>query len=479
MKFNLKSVFIILVVLFLTIVSVLPIFAAEPPFSDEAYWNKLCSGIGYQAKDKKDCNDYKTYLNDKVGKEKGELTNLKSDLASAKVNLSKYDSEVKTYESQIEALELDVKAIESDIKWTETKIATLQLKIIEREVTIEEKEAQVKNYIAVSQSQSRVNGYVEFIMGAKNFSDILMRFEGLNRIKTFNEKIINELVAERIALEEDKEEAESSKVALVTAKELLDIQAARVETLMSKALALFEESEKLAAKLEADAAKMNEKVALTEKQKDSIKQFFPPPLPDLPTTPPNSSSWTHPLSGSNYAVGSWGFRYRGSYKKGQHHTGADYTTRGNRSTLVMPGDGIVVIANDNNCPNGSTNSTCGNGWGNYVSMLVLIEGAVYGVSMAHLTAGSLISKSMIGQPIKAGTALGKVGTSGLSTGIHLHIEVYRTNYTDIDAAFNAWSGDRYFGAVSRYCHSNGNSAPCKVDAPILFGDMSVSAGYYN
>lgn len=490
MRFKMRSIFIILIVFFLAVVSIIPIFAAKPPFTDEAHWNKVCAGVGYEAKDRKDCNDYKAYLNDKVGEDKEELSSIKKDLAGAKKNLGKYNSDIKTYESQIEDIQGDIKAIELDISKTKNRIKTLEKQIIEREIVIEEKEIQVKNYIAISQSQSRVNGYVEFIMGAKSFSDIMMRFEGLNRIKIFNEKIIDELVTERVALEEDKQSAEDSKVALEDAKGLMVVQGERVKVLMDKAIALFEESEKLASQLEDEAAKLNEKVAMSEKQKNSIKEFFPPappkpkpepPKPGDPVTPmppPSTTGWTHPLSGSSYSVGSWGFKYRGSYKNGSHHNGADYTTGRVRAPLKMPADGIVVISNDQNCPDGSTSSKCGSGWGNYVSMLVLVEGEVYGVSMAHLTAGSAISKSMVGQPIKAGTVIGRVGTSGLSTGIHLHIEVYKTNYTDILEAFDAWKGDRYFGAQKRYCHSNGNQAPCKVDAPLIFGDMKLTSGYF-
>lgn len=483
MKKTLRNIFIIIVVILLTVVSVLPIFAAEPPFSEESYWNKTCGGIGYTADNAKKCQDYKSYLKEQAAKDKDSLKGLKYNIEDIKANSKKYEAEAKDYEEQVAFLEGEVKAIEDNITTTQNLIKQLENEIAEKEISIEEKEVKVKNYISVSQAQSRVNGYVEFMMGATNFSDIIMRFEGLNRIKVFNENLIAELTAERETLEEDKAKTETSKVALENSKELLVIQKETMITMVAKAVALHKEQEKMASQLEAQAALLNEKVALTEKQQDEIKQFFPPPPPPPapgtpPPAPPNSGSWTHPLSGSAYRVGSWGYKYRSGSLKGLPHTGADYTTGRARVPLKMPGDGIVVIANDLNCPNGSLTSSCGNGWGNYVSMLVLIEGQVYGVSMAHLTAGT-IPKGLVGKPVRAGTVVGNVGTSGMSTGIHLHIEMFRTNYNDIQAAFNAWSGDRYFGAVNRFCHSNGNQAPCKVDAPLLLGDMSLTPGYYN
>lgn len=486
MNKKIKSIIIILVVIFLAMVSVLPLFAANPPYTDEAYWNKTCAGIGYN-NNKKDCEEYKSFLDKKVADDKNALKDLKYNLTDIKANSKKYEAEAKSYQTKVESLQTEVKSIEAGIAMTERTISKLELQIREREYNIAEKEEKIKNYIAASQVQSRVNGYIDFMMSATSFSDIIVRFEGLNRIKSYNEDLIKQLTEERVALQEDIEATEENKIALENSKKLLVTQVANTENMVAQANALFSEYDKLAAQLEAEAAKLNEKVALTEKQKDEIKEFFPPAPPPPadggvipPVTPPTTSNgaWTHPLSGSSYTLGSWGFKYRGSYNTGGFHTGADYTTGRVRAPLKMPGDGIVVISNDNNCPDGSIGSTCGNGWGNYVSMLVLVDGYVYGVSMAHLTAGSL-TKGLVGKPIKAGTVLGRVGTSGISTGIHLHIEIYKTGYTDISTAFNAWSGDRYFGASSRYCHSNGDKAPCKVDAPLLFGDKTLTPGYYN
>lgn len=61
------------------------------------------------------------------------------------------------------------------------------------------------------------------------------------------------------------------------------------------------------------------------------------------------------------------------------------------------------------------------GFGYYVVLLHKINGEWYTSLYAHMVKGSLKVKA--GQTIEAGTVLGKMGTTGMSTGVHLHWEL--------------------------------------------------------
>lgn len=455
---------ILTLVFFLLLTIILPIFADEKrPFSDENYYSNLCQGYSYND-NAATCEGYKKYLANKVEEDKNSLNDLNYQIGEMKDNLKKYAQELESFAGKVEALNERIKSIQKNIVSAEREIVVIEGRIVEREETIAVQEAKVMRYISSSQSQTRVNVNVEFIMGAKDFSEIIMRMEGLKRIKSYNDDIIAALQIEKQALEDDKLSMVNRKAEMEHSKEILAIEVENVKVAEARAKALFLEFEKQADAIEQQAAQVNHKIKLSNDQMANVKGI------------PSSNGFIHPLSGSSFVNTSWGFKYRGSYQNGYHHTGADYTTGRQRVPIKAPADGIVAIVNNSGCGDGSTYDGCGGGWGNWVVIVVSVQGQAYGLAFAHMTAGTI--RVSPGQVVRAGEVLGNVGTSGLSTGIHLHAEVFKLNAGSIEAAMDGWSGDRYFGAQNRYCHQ-GASAPCKVDAPLIYGDRKETPGYYN
>ncbi len=86
--------------------------------------------------------------------------------------------------------------------------------------------------------------------------------------------------------------------------------------------------------------------------------------------------------------------------------------------IVAAADGKVVFVNDgcfDRCTSGTCN--CGSGFGNYVKVEHADKRSTY---YAHMMKGSVAVKN--GDTVKCGDKLGKVGSSGYSTGPHLHFE---------------------------------------------------------
>ena len=459
-----KRIMILTLVFFLLLTIILPIFAEEKkPFSDEAYYTNLCQGYSYND-NASTCEDYKKYLANKVEDDKNSLKDLNFQIGEMKDNLKKYSEELDSFAGKVEALNVRIKSIEMSISSAAKEIVLIEGRIVEREEVIAVQEAKVMKYISSSQSQTRVNVNVEFIMGAKDFSEIIMRMEGLKRIKSYNDDIIAALQIEKQKLEDDKLAMVNRKAEMENSKQILAIEVENVKIAEARAKALFIEFEKQADAIEKQAAQVNHKIKLSNDQMANVKGI------------PTSNGLIHPLSGSSFANSGWGFKYRGSYRNGHHHTGADYTTGRQRVPVKAPADGVIAIVNNSGCGDGSTYDGCGGGWGNWVVMVVSVKGQAYALAFAHLTAGTI--RVSPGQVVRAGEVLGNVGTSGLSTGIHLHAEAYKLNASSIEEAMDGWAGDRYFGASTRYCYT-GAGAPCKVDAPLIYGDRKETPGYYN
>ncbi|WZU01578.1 hypothetical protein MGH68_19655 [Erysipelothrix sp. D19-032] len=83
-------------------------------------------------------------------------------------------------------------------------------------------EEDIKAYMVKSQSTMRVNGYIEFLMGATDFSDIIRRVEGLNAIKRSNEKMIDAFKVQQLKLQEDRALIENEKFAIELNKKAIE-----------------------------------------------------------------------------------------------------------------------------------------------------------------------------------------------------------------------------------------------------------------
>lgn len=108
-----------------------------------------------------------------------------------------------------------------------------------------------------------------------------------------------------------------------------------------------------------------------------------------------------------------GFRIHPVQKIKKFHNGTDIWSSHEPCWIEAPYDAKVIEAKKSTSPGG--------GFGNYVILLMKINGKSYTTLFAHMKDGSLKVKK--GQKITAGTPLGMMGTTGMSTGKHLHWEL--------------------------------------------------------
>ncbi len=120
-----------------------------------------------------------------------------------------------------------------------------------------------------------------------------------------------------------------------------------------------------------------------------------------------------------------GWRIHPVKKEKKHHNGTDICGLGKGPWYIEAfADGKVLKAQESTAPGG--------GFGHYVVIQHKIDGEFYTSLYAHMVPGSIQVKP--GQKVTAGTVLGKMGTSGMSTGVHLHWEIWK-------GKTHGWSAD--------------------------------------
>jgi murein DD-endopeptidase MepM/ murein hydrolase activator NlpD len=173
-------------------------------------------------------------------------------------------------------------------------------------------------------------------------------------------------------------------------------------------------------------------------------------------------------------------------KAPKHHNGTDIWAPAEPCWIEAPYDGVVQEARKSTAPGG--------GFGNFVRLLHKINGEYYTTTYAHMLDDSV--KVTPGQKIEAGTPLGKMGSTGMSTGKHLHWELQKgKTYAWNDIGKDSIEPVAFFDALVKFEAINGTakdvtpfdappapapvhaaSAPAPVAAPASPGTYTVVSG---
>ena len=113
--------------------------------------------------------------------------------------------------------------------------------------------------------------------------------------------------------------------------------------------------------------------------------------------------------------------------KRSYHKGIDIASNGCSSHVIVATRGGTVTAASDGCASvGSYGNKCGGGYGNYV---IIDHGDGTSSVYAHMYKNSVSVK--VGDQVAQGQKLGTMGSSGSSTGCHLHFEI-RVNNEQVD-----------------------------------------------
>jgi len=435
--------------------------AQTPDFSlNEAEYATLCSSA--QAKDNKElCAAYQQYVNQKALDAQKELQTLRDELKDIKSNILKYAAQVTVYENQIKSLENSIRNIENAIKISEEQVAILSENIRIREENIEEIDQFIQSRMVSMQAFVTLNAYIDFIVGARDFVDLVRRIEGINEITLADRNEIQQLSIEVEAFNSDKAELERQLFTLQENRQNLQRNRSTLLGLQEAVETILLEYRNLEAELMAKEQYIVSNLSELQAALKAISQAL--------NNVAASAGWIRPIAtGFRISATVW------SYPFGGTHLGVDFAAPIGTPLLAVA-NGVVVYS-ANSCPTwGFFGNNCGapgvNRGGNQVFLLVSVDNATYGIIYMHLERDTPIT---MGQIVNQGDYIGRVGSSGSSTGPHLHIEVMYLGNVSIPAFINTWNGDLSFGTnwgntgLSSRCEVNGRRAPCRENPSRIF-----------
>lgn len=458
MKNYIRKVVIILLAMFLILITIAPIFAVtDNDFAENpGKYQQLCQGVISQS-DREACRAFKKYLLEQADKDQSTLEELEKDKAAIKQDILSNLGKISEYDDQLNAIRKKIEAIQSQIVVKEKEIAKLEVEIEEKMVAIDATESEVKAFMINSQSTMRVNGYIEFIMGAKSFADIVRRVEGMSAIQKYNERLIERLKEERAALEVTRESLETQKENIELDKRLIEVEEREVERVRSIQVVFYEELKNQQVKLEMQTAAVQEQINISQELADKISDIV------------YTGSFVFPVPGAYKTQSVW--HYDANYGGG-FHLGVDLAA-GTNTPIYAMGSGIVMVASGGCATTGSFG--CNGGLGNHLMMIFMANNKVYATLIMHIAAGSFTVSPM--QTVDAGAMIARVGNSGNSFGSHAHIEIFDLGVSSISEGVALWNQPQYRtaqfglgGSASGYNSLCSNrSTPCRVNPEPLMG----------
>jgi peptidoglycan hydrolase CwlO-like protein len=463
-----KKRFLVIVYAVLFALAMSAVNAVDYDFkNNEAYYAQLCSSAA-AARNVVVCTAYQQYVNQKVKDAERALKELEAELKDVKNNINSLAKKVTEYTAQIEELEEDIERLAQSILDSEQAITDLGVQITERTEHINGIDSQIKDRMVAMQANVSLNAYIDFMMGAKDFTDFIRRIEGINDLTAYDRDQMSVLMAEVTALEEDKAEVERQKLLMEENRLNLETSQTTLDALKSSVTAILVEYRAQQEQLEEEK---NTLVADLNATRDILKGVAEA-LKDVVT----SSGFIRPYpSGFRISAGVW------AYPEGGTHLGTDFAT-GIGTNIRAVANGVVVY-NANNCPTyGYLGNTCGSpgrsSGGNQAYLIVSVNGKTYAVTYMHLMKDTVVP---IGTIVNQGDYIGKTGSSGSSTGSHVHIEVVYLGTMSVGNYVANWNGNLVFGtssgtnALAYRCDYNGNRPPCRENPQTIF---NVVVGRY-
>lgn len=332
-----------------------------------------------------------------------------SDVKKIKQELEKNKSDLDAYITELDA---QLTSISDKIDEYTQLIEEKEAEIVEATQELEEAEAtQLAQYEAMKKRikfmyESGDTMYIELLLGGETLADMVNKADYIEMLSAYDRQKLDEYVATTEYVTACKQELEAEKEVLDAAKEAVEVEQANVNELMSEKEAQvsavnaeINEKQSQINAYEEDINAVNAEIAALEKaiaaeiaalEEASRRQFnggmFAWPCPGYTRISDEYGNRTHPITGAQ-----------------QFHNGIDLAAPYGSSILAAY-EGDVVAADYSSS------------MGNYV---MINHGS--GIYTIYMHASSLcVSK---GQTVSKGQVIAKVGSTGRSTGNHLHFSV--------------------------------------------------------
>lgn len=307
--------------------------------------------------------------------------------------------EKKSVQQEIDALDNEIRALTLEADSYELQKQEITMKIAESEQKIDELNKEIDNNNETLEERLRVmykqgtSGYMEVILNSDNLVDALTRMDMIQLIVKSDVDLLKNINEQKTEVEELKVGQETERLELTAVINDLAVKQNEVvvasrskESYMASIQSDLKEIQRQEAEMEAQSAKIEKEILAAQRAVEYAGGVM-----------------TWPVPGNYRVTSNFGGRYDPITGVWSSHGGTDIAAPYG-SAIVSANDGVVIFA----------------GWhysyGNYI---IVDHGG--GIATLYGHCSKLLASK--GQAVSRGETIAQVGSTGYSTGNHLHFEV--------------------------------------------------------
>ena len=342
---------------------------------------------------------------EKVNQQLKETQSTKADAQALKQQLEQQKSLLL---GQIANLTEQIGKLDFDIVNKQDEIAQKQQEVDQKQAEYDQRWEDFKGRMKAMQ---RLNdgGSIALLSSATNLYQLLTFATTLEQIVSKDEQICQQLEDEHTQLEQQKAELEQAKADLEATKADYESQKAALDSKTSELAQNISQTNASISEAEAEEQALKEAQIEANKRVDEAAKELDAALNAANQAYGNASIQCSLDFGRPLAT----YKYVSCYFGGNGHRGTDYAAPGGTSIYAVTG-GVVTAA------------AYHYSWGYYVQVYHGKDdnGNSYSTLYAHMNSAPIVS---VGQTVSKGQTLGYVGSTGNSTGNHLHLEMKVNN----------------------------------------------------
>ncbi|ABZ83305.1 peptidase m23, putative [Heliomicrobium modesticaldum Ice1] len=338
-----------------------------------------------------------------------ELQSKQQELDEVRSMIEKTRRELKEKERQHQGVLGKLAAVKSEMNRTEVALYDLNRKVKDVEGRIGTAEREIADAQKRQASQTEalktrlkdmyINGsvsYLDVILQASSFTDFLTRMDLMEKIVESDARLIAKIEAEEKRIAERKAELERRRAELAQLREqtaaqkvLLAQQAQETQQVLAQVVNEKESIERMLDEEEAASRQLEAVIRSLQMKQNRPKM--------------GSGPMAHPVPNNTAVSSPYGNRIHPVLKKARFHTGVDFPAP-TGTPIHAAQTGVVAMAGY---------------YGAYGNTVIIDHGGGTATLYGHM---SVINVSD-GQTVQKGDIIGQVGSTGWSTGPHLHFEV--------------------------------------------------------
>jgi len=334
--------------------------------------------------------------------------------------IKEFEAEVAKYTKQLEDKQNAIKKNDQEVAEIKKKIANYEVQIEQAKIEIEKLEEEIeknnkeierkkeesKKLVEYYQVSNGENAYLEYAFGATTITDMIYRMSVVEQLTDYNDKLMKEL-RELIKKNEKKQKELSEKEAyLKELKEKLNEEKQKIELETEKIRETMPSVKQQIASAKKQIADLKRMGCRDNEEKTACINRYWAARTSQATSGSGGSNVSTPSTNGFYRPMEYGYLTQGYVGYGGH-LGVDLSSSNKSITIYPIANGVVTVKYIDN----------------YGALVIKIRhnvgGRIIYSTYAHMRSWSV----NLGQVVTPSTPIGQMGSTGWSTGPHLHLEL--------------------------------------------------------